>query len=105
MPRVGFGTATATLGQAEGRAGVTEAILGGLDAGYRHFDTAAVYNTKASLGDAVAEAVRAGTVASRDGWPLRHVQALDDRRVPRPRPAGAPQDTAVCSHSYTRPTM
>lgn len=66
MPRVGFGTATATLGQAEGRAGVTEAILRALDAGYRHFDTAAVYNTEASLGDAVVEAVRAGTVASRD---------------------------------------
>jgi diketogulonate reductase-like aldo/keto reductase len=66
MPRVGFGTATATLGQAEGRAGVTEAILRALDAGYRHLDTAAVYNTEASLGDAVAEAVRAGTVVSRD---------------------------------------
>ncbi|KAF8689314.1 hypothetical protein HU200_042110 [Digitaria exilis] len=66
MPRIGFGTATATLGQAEGRSGATEAILNALSAGYRHFDTAAAYNTEAALGDAVAEAVRAGTVASRD---------------------------------------
>nr|CAB3495056.1 unnamed protein product [Digitaria exilis] len=41
MPRIGFGTATATLGQAEGRSGATEAILNALSAGYRHFDTAA----------------------------------------------------------------
>lgn len=66
MPRVGFGTATATLGVAEGRAGATEAVLHALSAGYRHFDTAAVYNTEAALGDAVAEAVRTGTVTSRD---------------------------------------
>jgi len=66
MPRVGFGTASATLGQAEGRAGLTEAVLHALDAGYRHFDTASLYNAEAALGDAVVEAVRAGTVASRD---------------------------------------
>jgi len=66
MPRMGFGTASATLGQAEGRAGLTEAVLHALDAGYRHFDTASLYNAEAALGDAVVEAVRAGTVASRD---------------------------------------
>ncbi|KAL6641571.1 hypothetical protein ACP70R_019752 [Stipagrostis hirtigluma subsp. patula] len=66
MPRVGLGTASATLGQAEGRAGVAEAVLRALGAGYRHFDTAAVYGTEAALGDAVAEAVRAGTIVSRD---------------------------------------
>lgn len=66
MPRVGFGTATATLGQAEGQAGVKEAVLRALEAGYRHFDTAPAYNAEAALGDAVAQAVRAGIVASRD---------------------------------------
>ena len=66
MPRVGFGTATATLGQAEGHAGVTDAVLRAIDAGYRHLDTAAVYNAEAALGDAVAQAIRAGTIASRD---------------------------------------
>ncbi|CAL4941007.1 unnamed protein product [Urochloa decumbens] len=34
--------------------------------GYRHFDTAAVYNAEAALGDAVAQAVRAGAIACRD---------------------------------------
>ncbi|KAJ1296024.1 hypothetical protein BS78_01G267100 [Paspalum vaginatum] len=66
MPCVGFGTATATLGHAEGQAAATEAVLRALEAGYRHFDTAAVYNTEAALGDAVAQAVGAGTIASRD---------------------------------------
>ncbi|KAL6905443.1 hypothetical protein ACP4OV_003044 [Aristida adscensionis] len=66
MPRVGFGTATATLGQAESRAAVAEAVLRALDAGYRHFDTAAVYGTEAAVRDAAAEAVRAGAIASRD---------------------------------------
>jgi 3''-deamino-3''-oxonicotianamine reductase len=66
MPRIRFGTATATLGQAEGHAGVKEAVLRALDAGYRHFDTAAAYNSEAAFGDALAEAERAGTIASRD---------------------------------------
>ncbi|TVU31412.1 hypothetical protein EJB05_23096, partial [Eragrostis curvula] len=66
MPRIGFGTATSTLGHAEGHAGVKEAVLRALDAGYRHFDTAAAYNTEAALGDALAEAARDGTIASRD---------------------------------------
>nr|CAB3499958.1 unnamed protein product [Digitaria exilis] len=42
MPRVGFGTATGTLGMAEGYAGVKEAVLRAIAAGYRHFDTSAV---------------------------------------------------------------
>ncbi|TVU31415.1 hypothetical protein EJB05_23099, partial [Eragrostis curvula] len=66
MPRIGLGTATPTLGHAEGHAGAKEAVLRALDAGYRHFDTAAAYNTEAALGDALAEAVRDGTIASRD---------------------------------------
>ncbi|KAF8674858.1 hypothetical protein HU200_047990 [Digitaria exilis] len=66
MPRLGFGTATATLGHAEGHTGVMEAVLRAIGAGYRHFDTAAVYNTEAALGDAVAEAVRTGMIANRE---------------------------------------
>ncbi|GJN20331.1 hypothetical protein PR202_gb07697 [Eleusine coracana subsp. coracana] len=65
MPRIGFGTATATLGQVED-AIVKVAVLHALDAGYRHFDTASAYNTEAALGDALAEAVRDGKIASRD---------------------------------------
>ncbi|CAN6294038.1 unnamed protein product [Urochloa humidicola] len=66
MPRLGFGTATATLGHAEGHAVATEAVLRAINAGYRHLDTAAVYNTEAAVGDAVAQAVRDGTIGSRD---------------------------------------
>jgi diketogulonate reductase-like aldo/keto reductase len=66
MPRIGLGTASFPLGDAGDRPVVREAVLRALDAGYRHFDTAAVYGTERAIGDAVAEAVRAGTLASRD---------------------------------------
>jgi diketogulonate reductase-like aldo/keto reductase len=66
MPRIGLGTASFPLGDAGDRPVVREAVLRALDAGYRHFDTAAVYGTERAIGDAVAEAVRAGALASRD---------------------------------------
>ncbi|XP_062204864.1 deoxymugineic acid synthase 1-A-like [Phragmites australis] len=66
MPRVGFGTASFPLGEGDDRPVVREAVLRALDSGYRHFDTAAVYGTERALGDAAAEAVRAGAIASRD---------------------------------------
>ncbi|KAL6905439.1 hypothetical protein ACP4OV_003040 [Aristida adscensionis] len=65
MPRVAMGTAAFPLDEARGAAAVREAVLRALDAGYRHFDTAAVYGTERALGEAIAEAVRAGAVASR----------------------------------------
>ncbi|KAL6905440.1 hypothetical protein ACP4OV_003041 [Aristida adscensionis] len=67
MPRVGLGTASFPLGDGDGdHAIVRDAVLDALDAGYRHFDTAAVYGTERAVGEAAAEAVRAGAVASRD---------------------------------------
>lgn len=87
MPRIGFGTASATLGQAEGRAGVTEAVLSALNAGYRHFDTASAYNTEAALGDAVVHAVRDGTVASRDDLYITSKLAVTDAHPGRVLPA------------------
>ncbi|EER94390.1 probable NAD(P)H-dependent oxidoreductase 1 [Sorghum bicolor] len=66
MPRIGLGTASFPLGNAGDRPVVREAVLRALDAGYRHFDTSAVYGTERAIGDAVAEAVSAGTLASRD---------------------------------------
>ncbi|WVZ57924.1 hypothetical protein U9M48_008255 [Paspalum notatum var. saurae] len=66
MPRLGLGTASFPLGETGRRPAVREAVLRALDAGYRHLDTAAVYGTECAIGDAVAEAVRAGTLASRD---------------------------------------
>ncbi|CAN6275824.1 unnamed protein product [Urochloa humidicola] len=62
MPAVGMGTASfppkpeATMG----------AVLAAIEAGYRHFDTAYMYGTEKPLGEAVAEAVRRGLLASRE---------------------------------------
>nr|CAB3503412.1 unnamed protein product [Digitaria exilis] len=58
MPRVGLGTASFPFGE--------DAVLRAIDAGYRHFDTASLYNSEAAVGDAAAEAVRAGTITSRE---------------------------------------
>ncbi|KAK2989005.1 hypothetical protein RJ640_028494, partial [Escallonia rubra] len=42
------------------------AILEAIKAGYRHFDTAAVYGTEQPLGQAIKEAVRLGLIGSRN---------------------------------------
>ncbi|XP_006649702.2 deoxymugineic acid synthase 1 [Oryza brachyantha] len=61
MPRVGMGTAV----QGARPEPVRRAVLGAIGAGYRHFDTAAHYETEAPIGEAAAEAVRSGVIASR----------------------------------------
>ncbi|CAL4915953.1 unnamed protein product [Urochloa decumbens] len=67
MPRVGLGTASFPLGETgDRRPHVRDAVLRAIDAGYRHLDSAAVYGTERAIGDAAAEALRAGTLASRD---------------------------------------
>ncbi|CAI0471116.1 unnamed protein product [Linum tenue] len=45
---------------------IVAALLDAVEAGYRHFDTAAVYRTEEEVGRAVAEAVEKGLVGSRD---------------------------------------
>ncbi|CAN6285021.1 unnamed protein product [Urochloa humidicola] len=62
LPRIGLGTAV----QGPRPDPVRAAVLRAIQAGYRHFDTAAHYATEAPIGEAAAEAVRAGVVASRD---------------------------------------
>ncbi|KAL5215325.1 hypothetical protein ABZP36_004477 [Zizania latifolia] len=62
MPAVGMGTAAAPAMLEKAR----EAVLAGIEVGYRHFDTAALYGTEAALGEAIAEATRRGLVASRE---------------------------------------
>ncbi|CAN6294041.1 unnamed protein product [Urochloa humidicola] len=64
MPRVGLGTASFPHGEDGDH--VREGVLRAIDAGYRHFDTAAVYATEHAVGAAAAEALRAGKIASRD---------------------------------------
>lgn len=60
MPVIGMGTATGR--QESAKPGILEAIK----AGYRHFDTAAVYGSEQALGEAIVEAVGLGLIKSRD---------------------------------------
>lgn len=63
MPVLAFGTGSAGPKDDEK---LTEVFLDAMEAGYRHFDTAAQYGTERALGLAIAEALRRGTVRSRD---------------------------------------
>ncbi|KAK9920861.1 hypothetical protein M0R45_029401 [Rubus argutus] len=62
MPVLGFGTAADNL-QPEV---LVAAVLDAIKLGYRHFDTAAVYGSEQSLGEAIAQALKLGLVGSRD---------------------------------------
>lgn len=63
MPLVGMGTAVYPFAQSDVmRAAIRHAIR----VGYRHFDTAALYQSEQPLGEAIAEALRQGLVKSRD---------------------------------------
>ncbi|WVZ85840.1 hypothetical protein U9M48_032706 [Paspalum notatum var. saurae] len=61
VPAVGLGTYSYPFVADEVRA----AVLAALELGYRHLDTAALYGSERAVGEAVAEAVRRGVVASR----------------------------------------
>ncbi|KAK1278072.1 Non-functional NADPH-dependent codeinone reductase 2 [Acorus gramineus] len=67
MPVLGFGTAAQTppsnqleLDQ------LVPIFIDAIEAGFRHFDTAAVYGTEQPLGRAIEEALRRGLIKSRD---------------------------------------
>ena len=62
MPVIGLGTAAVHNDGDTVKAAVIEAIK----LGYRHFDTAAQYGSEQALGEAIAEALRVGLIASRD---------------------------------------
>uniref|UniRef100_A0A0E0M513 NADP-dependent oxidoreductase domain-containing protein n=1 Tax=Oryza punctata TaxID=4537 RepID=A0A0E0M513_ORYPU len=62
MPRIGMGTAAFPFTSSED---TTAAMLRAIELGYRHFDTARLYATEGCVGEAVAEAVRRGLIASR----------------------------------------
>ncbi|CAN6270015.1 unnamed protein product [Urochloa humidicola] len=63
MPAVGMGTATFPPPVPEA---ARDAVLAAIEVGYRHFDTAYMYGTETPLGEAVAEAVQRGLLASRE---------------------------------------
>lgn len=65
IPLVGFGTAQYPFGAASSEA-VKESVVHAIEVGYRHFDTAALYQSEQPLGEAIAEALRLGLIKSRD---------------------------------------
>ncbi|XP_010936840.1 deoxymugineic acid synthase 1-B [Elaeis guineensis] len=63
MPLVGMGTAVYPFAPSHT---MRSAMLRAIELGYRHFDTAALYQSEQPLGEAIAEALRSGLVNSRD---------------------------------------
>ena len=57
IPAVGMGTAVAAP---------MNAVLAAIEVGFRHLDTASMYGSERSVGEAVAAAVRRGLLASRE---------------------------------------
>ncbi|KAI4313613.1 hypothetical protein L6164_026576 [Bauhinia variegata] len=64
IPLLGFGTAEYPFGASTTT--VKESILHAIKLGYRHFDTAAVYQSEQPLGEAIEEALSTGLIKSRD---------------------------------------
>ncbi|XP_038687939.1 non-functional NADPH-dependent codeinone reductase 2-like [Tripterygium wilfordii] len=62
IPLVGFGTAEFPFGVNQN---IKQSILEAIEVGYRHFDTAAIYQSEVPLGEAIAEALRFGLIKSR----------------------------------------
>ncbi|XP_051217582.1 deoxymugineic acid synthase 1-D [Lolium perenne] len=62
MPAIGMGTAKFPLVPEA----TMDAVLAAVEVGFRHFDTASIYGSELPLGEAMAEAVRRGLVASRE---------------------------------------
>ncbi|XP_031287422.1 non-functional NADPH-dependent codeinone reductase 2-like [Pistacia vera] len=63
MPMLGLGTSASPFSGSES---TKLAILQAIELGYRHFDTASLYQTEQPLGDATAEALSLGIIKSRD---------------------------------------
>ncbi|KAG1334207.1 non-functional NADPH-dependent codeinone reductase 2 [Cocos nucifera] len=61
IPLVGMGTSAVSLVPEDAKLAVLHAI----ELGYRHFDTASMYQSEQPLGEAIAEALRRGLVNSR----------------------------------------
>lgn len=62
MPVIGLGMAADSRGRDAAKVAVIEAIK----LGYRHFDTASLYGSEQSLGEAIHEALQLGLIGSRD---------------------------------------
>ncbi|GJR71490.1 D-galacturonate reductase-like protein [Tanacetum coccineum] len=63
IPVLGMGTTTMIEGNNDE---VKLAIIKAIKIGYRHFDSAAIYQTEKPLGEAITEAVKLGLIESRE---------------------------------------
>ncbi|GAV82310.1 Aldo_ket_red domain-containing protein, partial [Cephalotus follicularis] len=61
MPVIGLGTAADPFNATAMKSAILEAIK----LGYRHFDTASLYGSETTLGEAIAEALSLGLITSR----------------------------------------
>ncbi|XVF85527.1 hypothetical protein PTKIN_Ptkin17bG0124500 [Pterospermum kingtungense] len=64
FPRLGFGTAEYPFGLSLET--MRETLIEAIKVGYRHFDTAALYQSEQPLGEAISDALRLGIIKSRD---------------------------------------
>ncbi|KAL7260129.1 hypothetical protein ACSBR1_005900 [Camellia fascicularis] len=62
IPLVGFGTAVYPLASSET---MKQSILYAIKLGYRHFDSAALYQSEQPLGESIVDAIRQGFIQSR----------------------------------------
>ncbi|MED6108947.1 hypothetical protein PIB30_029046 [Stylosanthes scabra] len=62
MPMIGLGTGTVPLPPSHE---LIPAFIAAIEAGYRHFDTAAYYGSEGPLGEAIAHAIEKGILKSR----------------------------------------
>ena len=62
MPVIGMGTMADPFDETA----LKEAVLEAIRVGYRHFDSASLYRSEKPLGEALAEALKLGLIASRD---------------------------------------
>ncbi|PIA64042.1 hypothetical protein AQUCO_00201382v1 [Aquilegia coerulea] len=63
MPCLGMGTAAYPIAPPEV---IESAVLAAIELGYRHFDTASLYQSEEPLGRAISETLKRGLVSSRD---------------------------------------
>ncbi|WCJ33692.1 NAD(P)-linked oxidoreductase superfamily protein [Euphorbia peplus] len=64
IPVIGLGTADFPFGEDEQT--VKKSVINAIQIGYRHFDTASIYQSEKPLGDAIDEALKLGLIESRN---------------------------------------
>ncbi|XP_065862550.1 non-functional NADPH-dependent codeinone reductase 2-like [Euphorbia lathyris] len=64
IPVIGYGTAEFPF--SEDKEAVKQSVIDAIKLGYRHFDTASLYQSEKPLGDAISEALKLGLIKSRN---------------------------------------